>query len=174
MVLILTGPIFKQLCKASVGACPGHRFLKVTADARQGQGLPSPLAFLSIIFWMSLQFQNKLVPSWTNTIQWKCKVPRRGKVCLPPGFFVNYFLDGIHKEGKKDERCMKMDFMTQWISWHNTAPIKCDQFYCSSDKGCPDIPILQFLGPRGPLVEPSMSPSRPPVPSRPQQFFLSS
>ena len=50
MVLILTGPIFKQLCKASVGACPGHRFLKVTADARQGQGLPSPLAFLSIIF----------------------------------------------------------------------------------------------------------------------------
>ena len=40
---------------------------------------------------------------------------------------------------------MKMDFMTQWISLHNTAPIKCDQFYCSSDKGCPDIPILQFF-----------------------------
>ena len=86
MVLILTTrPIFQQLCKASVRACPGHRFLKVTADARQGQGLPSPLAVLSIIFWMPLQFQNKLGPSWTNTIQRKCKVPGKDKVCLPPG-----------------------------------------------------------------------------------------
>ena len=31
--------------------------------------------------------------------------------------------------------------------------------------------IVFFLGPRGPLVEPSISPSRPPVPSRPATIF---
>ena len=83
------------------------------AIARQGQGLPSPLALWSIIFWMSLQFQNKLGPSWTNTIQWKRKVPRRGKVCLPPGFLSIIFW----MASTKKERRMKGAW--KWISWHN-------------------------------------------------------
>ena len=74
MVLIFTGPIFQQLCKASVGACPGHRFLKVTADARQGQGLPSPLAVFSIIFWTSLLFHQP--PTLSNESA-KCQASRR-------------------------------------------------------------------------------------------------
>ena len=96
MVLILTGPIFQQLCKASVRACPGHRFLKVTADARQGQGLPSPLAVLSIIFWMSLK-QNKLFePTLSNeSANSLMPLPGKGKVSLPPWLFCQLF-SGCH------------------------------------------------------------------------------